>query len=231
MRHILYFTLLLIFSSSLNGQIRNLRLGVGLEPVSLSYMNSDTPLITLLRSNVSSSIAFKTEYYFSPFVSFSSGVGFTVNQGATLVYENGGDVWAESELIPSDLHNIEEATRFKTSIRYLEFPFALKLRTDEIGKYRVFFEIPRMTLGVTTNATGTIRNDFVEATNQNIFPSMTWLNLSYGVMAGIEYSMTQNISGILGLNWKQGFIDVTEDVGVDSKITTGTFGVYAGILF
>jgi opacity protein-like surface antigen len=50
-------------------------------------------------------------------------------------------------------------------------------------------------------------------------------------MAGIEYSLTENISGILGINWKQGFVDVTEDNGVDSKITTGTFGLHAGVLF
>ena len=194
-------------------------------------MNSDTPLITQRNVNLSSSVFFKTEYYFSPFVSFASGVGFTVNQGGTLLYEEGGDVWAESELIPSDLHNIREPTRFRSSIRYLEFPFALKLRTDESGKYRVFFEIPRMTLGVATNARGTITNDNIRVTNQNILPSIAWLNLSYGVMAGCEYSITENISAFAGFHWKQGLFDITEDVGVDSKITTGTLGIHGGILF
>lgn len=221
---------LFIFSSA-DAQFRNLRLGISAEPLSISYMNSDTPLIESKRSTISSSIFFKTEYYVSPFVSFASGVGFTVNQGGTLLYTEGGDVWADSELVPMDLHNLSEATEYTTRARYLEIPVALKLRTDELGRYRIFFEIPRMTIGVTTHASGNVKNDNISAKGQNIYPSMSWANLSYGTMAGVEYSISRNISGFLALNWKQGFVDITDDTGVDSKITSGTFGVHAGILF
>lgn len=231
MKFLFSLILAFLFVTSINAQFRNLRLGVSGEPLSLSFMNSDTPEISTERSGLASSIFFKAEYYFSPFASLASGVGFTVNQGGTLLYNEGIDVWADSDLVPAELHNQNEPTLYTSKIRYLEFPVALKLRTDELGKYRIFFEIPRMTIGVTTNASGNLKNDSLTEKDQNIYPSMSWMNLSYGVMAGVEYSISQNISGIIGFNWKQGFVDITDDVGVDSKITSGTFGLHAGILF
>lgn len=231
MRYLFFLILAVFTTASLDAQIRNMRLGISAEPLSISFMDSDTPLIESSRGGFSSSVFFKTEYYFSPFVALSTGVGFTVNQGGTLLYKEGGDVWADSELVPNDLHSLTAPTLYTSRIRYLEVPVALKLRTDEFGKYRVFFEIPRITVGVTTSATGAIKTDDVTATDQNIYRSMSWMNLSYGVMGGVEYSLSQNISAIIGLNWKQGFVDITDDSGVDSKITSGTFGLHLGILF
>ncbi len=231
MRTLLYTFIFIFLGLSAQGQIRNLRLGISGEPASISSMDSDTPLIEFTRINLSSSIFFKTEYYFSPFVSFASGVGFTVNQGGSLLYTEGGDVWADAVLVPEDLHTLSGPTIYRTSIQYLEIPVALKLRTDEMGRYRVFFEIPRLTMGITTGASGAIKNDDVSVRDQNIYPAMAPLNLSYGLMAGIEYSLTENISGVLGLNWKQGFVDITKDTAIDSRITSYTFGLHAGILF
>jgi len=196
-------------------------------------MSPDSPTIYKEgRQNIfSSSIYIKAEYFYSPFISFATGLGITGNQGGRLVYENSVDVWADSDLTPPSLHNLPEDTKYITRLQYLEIPFALKIRTDELGRYRVFFEVPRFTLGITSKARGDIRNNGIEEDDQNIYQSVSRFNLSYGVMGGIEYSLTENISGIIGLNWKQGFVDVTDDSGIDSKITTGTFGLHLGVLF
>lgn len=226
------FTLIFIISSlSLFSQVRNLRLGLTVEPLSVSYMNSNTPLIESDRNTVSHSAYIKAEYYFSPFFSFASGLGITAGQGGTLKYVNGGDVWKDSDLVPATLHNLPPGSELKSKIQYLEIPFALKMRTDEFDRFRVFFEVPRFTLGVTSKARGAVNSETIDAENQNIYPSMTWLNLSYGIMGGIEYSITEDISAVVGLNWKQGFVDITDDSGIDAKVTSGTFGLHVGVLF
>lgn len=231
MKKYVYLLLFTLMCTAAQAQYRNLRLGISVEPLSLSFMDSNTPIITSDGNNFSSSAFIKAEYYFSPFFSLASGVGMTVNQGGKLVYEQGGDVWQDSELIPPTLHNLPPGASLKSKIQYLEVPIALKMRTDEIGKFRIFFEVPRITLGVTTRARGEVKTDTFDEDNQNIYPSMSWLNLSYGVMGGVEYSLTEDISAIIGINWKQGFVDITDDSGVDAKITSGTFGLHAGILF
>jgi len=231
MKKYAYLLLLIFICISAQAQYRNLRLGVSVEPLSVSFMDSNTPIITSDGNNFSSSAFIKAEYYFSPFFSLASGVGMTINQGGKLVYKEGGDVWKDSELIPTSLHNLPQDVELRSSIQYLEIPVALKMRTDEIGKFRIFFEVPRITIGVTTRARGTAESPDFKEENQNIYPSMFWMNLSYGVMGGVEYSLTEDISAIIGLNWKQGFVDITDDSGVDARITSGTFGLHAGILF
>lgn len=231
MKKYIYLLLIILFATTSHAQYRNLRLGVSVEPLSVSFMSSNTPVIVSDGRNASSSAFIKAEYYFSPFFSLATGVGMTVNQGGKLLYEQGGDVWKDSDLIPATLHNLPPGATLKSNIQYLEVPVALKMRTDEFGKLRIFFEVPRLTIGVTTRARGAVESITINEENQNIYPSMSWMNLSYGVMGGVEYSLTEDISAIVGLNWKQGFVDITDDSGVDAKITTGTFGLHMGVLF
>lgn len=228
---LIFSLLFILFTISAFSQVRNLRLGVSVEPLSLSYMSSNTPIITSKRNILCHSAFIKAEYYFSPFFAFASGVGITANQGGILQYSEGGDVWKDSDLVPATLHALPPDIELKSQIQYIEIPLALKMRTDEFGRYRVFFEVPRLTLGVTSKARGAVKSTTIDEENQNIYPSMSWVNLSYGIMGGIEYSITENISGIVGINWKQGFVDITDDSGVDAKITSGTFGIHAGVLF
>lgn len=231
MKKLIYVFFLCVFFGTANGQGENLRLGLTLEPFSFSWMNSNSPTIVRDKYNFSRSLYIKAEYYMSPYIAFATGVGITGNQGGQLNYENGGDVWKDSPLDPESLHNLPPGADVRSKIQYLEVPFALKLRTDEIGLFRVFFEVPRFTIGATTRGRGEVTAQDINEENQNINKSLSWFNLSYGVMGGVEYSLTEDISAIIGLNWKQGFVDVTDDSGVDSKITTGTFGLHVGILF
>lgn len=231
MKKIFFTCLLMVFTTFVFSQPRNMRLGLSLEPLSVSWMSSNTPNIESGGYNGSTSIYIKAEYYFSPFVSLATGVGMTFNQGGTLIYQTGGDVWKDSDLIPATLHFLPSNSELKSKIQYLEIPVALKLRTDEFSSFRVFFEVPRLTLGVTTKARGSVSAMGISEENQNIYPSMSWLNASYGVMAGIEYSLSEDISAVIGVNWKQGFVDITDDSGIDAKSTTGTLGLHVGILF
>lgn len=231
MKKVALLALLICICVSSYGQMRNLRLGISGEPLSYSWMESNTPLITSEGGNLTSSVIVKVEYYISPYISIASGLGITANQGGRLVYSEGGDVWADSALFPDSLHSLPVNTTIRSRIQYFELPVALKFRTDEFGRIRIFFEIPRITLGITSKAEGEAKFQKTEITDQNIFPSMSWFNVSYGTMGGIEYSINENISGYAGLHWKQGFVDLTDDSGVDYKITSGTFGLQIGVLF
>lgn len=228
------FCILLVFAClgfNGNSQIQNLRLGFASDPISVSWMKSNKNTIVSNGRNLSISFLFKTEYYLSPYMAIASGVGITLNQGGQLQYTEGGDVWADSNLNPTSLHNLPKNVNVRSRIQYLELPVALKLRTGEFGKFRVFFEIPRLTFAATTQANGTAKTNTVLTKKQNIIASMSWLNVSYGTLMGVEYTLSENISALFGIHYKQGIFDITDNSGVDSRITTGSLGLCAGILF
>ena len=83
---------------------------------------------------------------------------FHFNAGGTLLYENEGKYWPNSDIptsILTDSMTFNPDTKFKYGIQYLEIPIGLKMRTREFGYIRYYFQ-PDLTLGFKSQARGTI---------------------------------------------------------------------------
>ena len=182
---------------------------------SFSWMNTDVNHITNSGTNLGLKLGMLGEYYFRDNYAFVSGVGFHFNAGGTLLYENEGFYWRDTDLPSSILNDslaFNAGTKFKYGVQYLEIPLGLKMRTREFGYIRYFFQ-PDITLGFETQARGSIEGIGVndEGEKYNIRKEVNGISLSWGLGGGIEYTISEGTSLIAGIAYQKGFADVTDD--------------------
>ena len=159
------------------------------------------------------------EMYFQENYSITSGIGFAFNQGGVLRHDFGGDLWANSELSNSDLHDLPNGANLRYSVQYVEIPLGLKMRTQEFGYIRYFAEVPIFTLGIRTQAKGSVSGTTIDTEKEDIREDVRLFALSWGLGGGIEYSIGPNTSLVGGIYYHNYFTDITKDDG--QKIIDG----------
>lgn len=221
----------------------NLRFGFQASP-SFSWMSTDNSHINPSGTNLGLKLGMIGEYYLNAeqTYAFSTGLGFAFNSGGTLLHDYGGEYWTKAGL-PSDLDTLSNSVKLKYSIQYLEIPVALKMRTKEFGYVRYFIE-PGISIGFKTQARGVINDPGKTGENEekySIRKEINGLNLTWGVGAGLEYSLSENTSLVGGLGFQIGFSDVTDNNGTvfdprgnhkeDSKGVTRAIVIRLGVMF
>ncbi len=159
------------------------------------------------------------ERYFQENYAITFGIGFAFNQGGVLRHDFGGDLWKNSELSSSELHDLPNGVNLRYRIQYVEIPIGLKMRTQEFGYIRYYAEIPIFTLGIRTQARGSISGTAIDSEKEDISKDVAPFALSWGIGGGIEYAVGPNTSLIGGIYYQNYFTDVTKDDGV--KIVDG----------
>ena len=241
-----FFGLLLPKSDAQN----EIRFGFQFSPT-LSWMKTD---VKRINSNGSVILGAKLgavgEYYFRENYSIASGIGFAFNHSGRLKYEDGGVIWAKSDLSLSGLDTIQSGVTLKYNLQYVEIPISLKLRSGYFGTFRGFVELPMLYLGFRTQARGSTKGNTksingetinIDTEKENIKPDVAFFNLSWGIGGGFEYELGSKTSLVGGLYYQQGFTDVTKDGGftiVDgqqkddkSKATIRAFIIRLGVMF
>ena len=96
----------------------------------------------------------------------------------------------------------------------------------EIGYTKFFAHLglnAAINIKASANLTNTDRNDL------NISEEIKFYNLGYYVGGGIEYSLGGTTAIVVGLTYKNGFVDVTSDE--NNKATSENVSLRLGILF
>lgn len=184
------------------------------------------------------------EFYFAPNYAFLAGLGFSFNQGGTLLtaYDT-TDLWNDSPL-DSKYHMIPVDGKFHYRLTYVEIPFGLKLRGggSESNPLSYYAEIPVFTIGFVTRAQGDIRGtDDQNTEDEDIREDVKGVSLAWGLGGGIEYKLT-GATLTAGLHFQQQFTDVTDNGRVKkdplspfteekSKGTIGLIALRAGVFF
>ncbi len=219
----LLFTLCLFLATAatVNAQAvqGDLRFGFQLSPT-FSSMNTDNNQINGDGTNLGLKLGLMSEFYFRDNYSFSTGLNFHLNAGGTLFYEDTFEdvnIWDEAvdDALPDmDTMNFAGQTSFKYNLQYVEIPLALTLRTREFGYLRYFVR-PGFNLGILTQSRGNVKGDdrLDDEEEFDIGSATNALNLSWGISAGIEYSVSANTALIGGIGFQSGFADITKDNG------------------
>lgn len=221
------------------GQIsENLRFGFKASP-QLSWISTDDKSIETSNYMLGITLGTMTEMYLNENYILTTGLGLTFSEGGSLIHDKGGRLLPDSELSESVYDSLPGGSKIRYNVQYLEIPFGFRMRSKEFGRFRLTFEAPIITFGVKIRARADIDGPGIPGSeDENINSEVNIFNMSYGLGAGTEYTITENISLLLSLQYKQGFLDVTKDHGVrsdgsfeDSKGTIGHFSLKAGILF
>ncbi len=191
----------------------DIRFGFQLSPV-FSWMTSSDNRINPSGTNLGLKLGMIGEYYFRENYAITGGLGFAFNHGGTLQHDFGGSYWTRSGLGPA-LDTLPAGVNLKYSIQYVEIPVGLKMRTREFGYLRYFVE-PALTIGFKSQARGTVQGRGVgsDVEKINIRKEVNGLNLSWGIGAGVEYSLSESTSLVGGLGFQLGFTDVTDNNGI-----------------
>lgn len=187
------------------------RFGIQVSPT-ISWLQSSDKKINSNGTNLGVKLGMLGEFYFAENYAILGGLGLTFNHGGTLKHDEGGNFWPNSNLSEDEFYEMPDGINVGYHIQYLEIPLALRMRTREFGYLRYFAEIPRFLFSVRTRARGDLEgglNTEDETINEDVNP----LSVSWGVGAGIEYSVSPNTALVAGIFYQSSFLDVTRDKG------------------
>lgn len=190
----------------------DVRFGFQASPV-LSWMNTDNNRINGSGQNLGLKLGMLGDFYFRDNYAVSTGIGFWFNAGGTLLHEYPGIYW-DPAILPPGVDTMPGMVKLKYGIQFVEIPIGLKMRTKEFG-YNRFYVEPALTLGFKTQARGTAIGQGLgeEVEKLNIRKEVNPFNLSWGIGAGLERSISQSTSLLLGLAFQVGFADLTRNRG------------------
>jgi len=275
------FSLLTAFLLSvLYVQAQGIKFGVHVDPL-VSFMASNDKKVVPKGAQMGFGLGVEMEYYFSEKenYAFTFGANFALGKGGKLSYNDGGRLLSNSELdntayfdnqtnIAASANQtsglnlpLVPGTTILYNINYLEIPFGLKLRTNELGQsyLRAFFHIPTVTVGIPVSARGTVDAPRPATTltagyytpeaskGENVYKDINFLQLSLGTGAGVEWSPNEDggLRLVGGFYYNYGFIDavkknylydntlVSPTPTKESKARTGfhNIGLRIGIIF
>lgn len=223
----LYISIMLItplLSSAQSGA--GLSFGLHADPV-ICWFGSDISKVSNDGARPGFNFGFTVNRYFGPNYSFSSGISL-ISAGGRLVSD-------EETIFELDKYETETVTvaaneAIVYKIQYLSVPLGLKLQTNQIG-YMTFFSDfgidPKVVIGGKADIPSLDIKGEKATSELNIF------NLSYHIIAGIEYSLGGSTAAVLGLGFDNNFLDITKDNGnqPDDKTTHRLISFRLGIIF
>jgi hypothetical protein len=219
----LLFIFLIIVPTELINAQEKISFGIHADPV-ISWFGSDIKETQNDGARPGFNFGLNFNKYFAPNYSFSTGISI-INAGGRLI---------SSETTVMEFTNFTatvlpgEQVIYK--IQYLSIPLGLKLQTNQIGYVTFFTDLgldPKFVIG------GKADIPSLDITGEKATGELGWFNLSYHVTAGIEYSLGGTTAMVLGLNFENNFLDITEDNGtqLNDKVTHKLMSFRIGIIF
>lgn len=153
---------------------------------------------------------------------YSFGTGFeVVHTGSTLKYDQG---------IGLNKFN-DYTTEYDMRLQYLQVPLTLKLKADTRddigiwGQFGTYFAAP-------IKARANVISNNKEYTKENVMTDMHRLNMGLLLAAGVEYPLTETLSGIVGFGYQGGFTDLTRNKRWnDGRVNLNSFSLRLGLYF
>ena len=145
--------------------------------------------------------------YFSPNYSFSTGLDI-INAGGRLI--NRDITHFELKNYSSATLTVQPGEAITYRVTYLSVPIGLKLQTNQIGYGRFFTDVgldPKIVVG------GRADIPSLDIKGGNATSELNTFNLSYHIMAGMEYPLAGNNSFIVGVGFEKYLFDITRDNG------------------
>jgi hypothetical protein len=193
--------------------------GIHADPL-LSWFSSDIKEIKNDGARPGFNFGLTFNRYFSPNYSFSTGI--------SLLHAGGRLVSTDTTVLEFTTEPVLPGEPIVYKIQYLVFPLGLKLQTNQIGYLTFYSDLgldPKIVIG------GKADIPSLDISGEKATSELRTFNLSYHIAAGIEYSLGGTTAMILGLNFENNFLDITQDNGdqpldkVSQKILSFRIGI------
>jgi opacity protein-like surface antigen len=125
----------------------------------------------------------------------------------------------------------QQPAEYNLKLQYVEIPVSIKLKSigsSDIaywGQFGTYFGFPiRGRADVVTMSQTFDR--------QGVLNDITRINIGMLVGAGIEYPLSESLTGLVGISFQNGFIDVTRNSKWDDgKVNLNSFALKLGVFF
>ncbi len=179
---------------------RKIRFGLQLNP-HISWLTANTSDLESEGSKLGLTYGLSTEFFLTKNYLFSTGL-FIASLGGELAYEG---IYEDNNGV-----SVPSSIQQTYSIKYIEIPLTLKLRTNEIG-YITYFGQFGLKSGFKFKSTSDFSyadiNNSPKIEGVNTASDIFFINMNLTVGAGIEYSISGNTTLMLGLTYNNGFIN------------------------
>ncbi|UCG27233.1 MAG: PorT family protein [Bacteroidales bacterium] len=183
----------------MNGQ--GVRFGIFIDP-QVSWMASDNKVVQNDGSRIGLNFGLEVHKYFADNYSFTTGVSLN-NQGGKLTYDD-----PLPFRIQDQTDTLEAGTTITYKLQYVTIPLGLTLKTNEIG-YMTYFAQLGIDPQINIKATGDSDSDRLDG--DKIKDEVNLFNIGYHVGLGMEYSLGGNTAVVVGIIYKNLFLDITKD--------------------
>lgn len=193
------FVLLLVSAGRISAQ--KISFGVFADPV-ISWFSSDTKETKNDGARAGFNFGITFNKYFAENYAFSTGISI-LSAGGRLT---------NTDTLDMKFNNLEVTVPKNDpvvyKVQYLNIPFGLKFKSNQIG-YLVFFSDigldTKIVIGGKADIPPSIKGE--AAMNE-----LRRFNLGYHVTAGVEYSLGGSTAMVFGLGFENNFLDVTKDI-------------------
>jgi hypothetical protein len=174
--------------------------GVHVDPV-ISWFSSDMDSVRNDGARSGFNFGISLYRYFGQNYAFSTGINI-ISAGGRLVTRNTTTFDLTTGVDPV----VPANTPIVYKIQYLSIPLGLKLQTNQVGYITFFTDLgidPKLVIGK--------KVDINNLENQKAPGEIKSFNISYHVIAGIEYAIGGSTAIVLGLGFDNNFADITKD--------------------
>jgi hypothetical protein len=196
-KRIAFLLILLLFLVPEKTAAQKISFGIYADPV-ISWFSSDNKATSNSGSRAGFNFGFTFDKYFAENYAFTIGLSLQ-STGGRLV-NNFVNKNFSKDVAPGD------AIIYK--LQYLNVPFGLKFKSNQIGYITIFSDIgldSKLLVG------GKVDIPSLQIKGESSMDEMNRFNMSYHIMAGIEYSLGGSTAMVLGLGFEKNFLDLTKD--------------------
>jgi hypothetical protein len=230
----LIITILIIASFSLQAQSGSiptkgsiLRFGVHADPM-INWFGSDNSFVENKGARPGFNFGVSVYRYFGPNYSFSTGINL-ISSGGRLVTDQKTNFYL-SHGGSSNIVSVDSGAAVVYKIQYLSIPLGLKLQTNQIGYYTFFTDLgldPKVVVG------GKADIPSIGIKSENAMEELRVFNMSYHIMAGVEYGIGGSTALVAGIGFDNNFLDITKDKSTQptDKISHKMLSFRLGVIF
>ena len=201
---------------------QGLRIGIFVDP-QITWMSSDHDDVTNNGSRIGFNFGLNIHKYFAENYAITSGISLN-HVGGKLRHAD-----STAFRVQGGIDTLLQGTTITYKLQYINVPFGLTLKTNEIG-YFTYFAHLGIDFQFNLKATGDESNGFDD---KKIDKEVNFFNLGYHFGIGVEYSLGGNTSIVLGLTFNQSLIDVTKDFDgqPNDRIVINNIALRVGVNF
>ena len=202
---------------------QNISFGIFADPV-ISWFSTNTSKTQNSGARAGFDFGFTFNKYFSTNYAFSTGINI-LNAGGRLI---------SSDTTYMKLNNLSAkvlpGNPVVYKIQYLSVPIGLKFKSNQIGYITFFSDIgidPKVVIG------GKADIPSLNIKGEAAMNELKTFNLSYHIIAGIEYSIGGSTAVVFGLGYDSNFLDITKEINnqTEDKVTQNIIRLRIGINF